>query len=523
MITHEYKYTGLDGIDEFLVSRYSDQYTSLVHLCFNHLDKYEDPDFRKLVYEKYNWLNAKMYDYAYDEALQMHNAWVAQQKKLKSDIKDIEKTIKSKKKKTNRTVSKLKRKLDIKKRTVGKAPCFGSRKLRQEYDRLLNKNDPKAQDVLKEYRKHRNLGFRSKGDASYKGSRHYDFSEVKNDILIFTPANGANIKFHLIVSDERKQSKDYKQLIKAVEFALDKKIPVSIRIKEDSVFITYDNNIVEHLIFQEKCKAQYDKEHQVIEALPNRIMAIDLNPERIGYCILDLDLETGKITPVTSGCFEYSGLTAKYKNLYKSSDVKKHTRATNERNYWLSVIIARLGRIAKHYRVSQFAVEDLDFKRPVYNKFTKQFNRLTNNMWNRTLIMRGINKFCQNNRIDLILVSPEYSSVIGNFMHRAFDPISASAEIGRRCLSMLWYHHNPHDDIPIILQEYPDVNDLCLRSNLMYGSKIPRDIQELYKYLCTSGSSYRRPLIKNQMCGYVKFNKGRIVHWTSTNTLLCFD
>lgn len=276
---------------------------------------------------------------------------------------------------------------------------------------------------MKEYRKHRNLGFRSKGDAALCGSRHYKFSEVENDILFFTPVNGANIKLHLIVSDERKRSNDYKQLIKAVEYALDKKLPISVRLKEDSVFITYDNNVVEHLNFQEKCKIEYEKGNQVLEALPNRIMAIDLNPERIGYCILDLDLETGKITPVVSGCFDYSGLTSKYKNLYKSSDPKKHTRATNERNYWLSVIIARLGRMTKHYRVSQFAVEDLNFKRKVYNKFTRSFNRLTSNMWNRTLIMRGINKFCQNNRIDLMLISPEYSSVIGNFMHRAFDPL----------------------------------------------------------------------------------------------------
>lgn len=138
MITHEFKYDGLDGVDEFLIRRYCEEYTSLVHLCYNHLDKYKDEDFIKLVKNKYNWLNAKMYDYAYDEALQIHNTWLAQQKKLKSDIKDIEKTIKSKKKKTNKTISKLKRKLAIKKRTVGKPPCFGSRKLRQEYDKLLN-------------------------------------------------------------------------------------------------------------------------------------------------------------------------------------------------------------------------------------------------------------------------------------------------------------------------------------------------------------------------------------------------
>ena len=144
-------------------------------------------------------------------------------------------------------------------------------------------------------------------------------------------------------------------------------------------------------------------------------------------------------------------------------------------------------------------------------------------MWNRILINKGITKFCDNNRINLVKINPEYSSMIGNLMHHAFDPISASAEIARRTLNWIWNKNYSSLPLPKSLQWYPDINGLCARNNMLYDPKYTKGVGTLYKYLCTSGSSYRRPLIKNQMCGYVKFNKGRIVHWTSTNTLLCFD
>lgn len=247
-------------------------------------------------------------------------------------------------------------------------------------------------------------------------------------------------------------------------------------------------------------------------------MSIDINPERIGYCILDIDTKIG-LKSVMSGCFEYSGLTKKYKRLYKSSDSKNHIKATHERNYWLSVIMAKIGRLAKHHKVESFAIEDLDIEREVYNLHTHRFNRLTNNMWNRTLITKSINKFCSNYGFNLMKIPPEYTSVVGNLNHNAYDPISASAEIGRRAMNWIWIKKFGKDTLPQSLQWNLPIERLCRLGDLKYVPTGTRNIGQLFRFLCTSGSSYRRPFISSDMKGYVKFNKNKIINWMTPNSL----
>ena len=411
----------------------------------------------------------------------------------------------------------------------------------KKYNRQLNKTDILAEETLIEYKTKRNLGFHSIGEASRDGNRHFDFSGFSNGIIRFNPCKGTNIPLELKITSHRKRSKEYKQFIKAIAMTEDKKLSISVIMKQDSIFFTYDNQAVEGNAFdvrafnekKKKCidvqdykdllkESHKEKESRMAkDKVAGRLMSIDINPERIGYTILDLDEKLG-LNPVTSGCFEYSGLSKKYKKQYKSSDPKDHTKATNIRNYWLTVIMAKLGRLAKHHKVESFAIEDLDLEREVYNRRTHRFNRLTNNMWNRTLITRSINKFCSNYGFNLMKIPPEYSSVVGNLNHRAFDPISASAEIGRRAMNWIWIRKFGKETLPQSLQWNLPIERLCRLGDLKYVPYGTRSIGQLFRFLCTSGSSYRRPFNPKGMKGYVKFNENKITHWVSTNILLNF-
>jgi len=65
----------------------------------------------------------------------------------------------------------------------------------------------------------------------------------------------------------------------------------------------------------------------------------------------------------------------------------------------------------------------------------KKFNKLVNNLWNRSKFVNNLTKRCNIFNIKLLKVKPEYSSFIGNFLYRSLnlpDMILASIELGRR-------------------------------------------------------------------------------------------
>ena len=56
----------------------------------------------------------------------------------------------------------------------------------------------------------------------------------------------------------------------------EKKIPVTIRLKNDKVYLTYDEKVVE-------------KEKQFKGLFANRVLGIDLNPNYFGISILEFN------------------------------------------------------------------------------------------------------------------------------------------------------------------------------------------------------------------------------------------
>ena len=56
----------------------------------------------------------------------------------------------------------------------------------------------------------------------------------------------------------------------------DKKIPVTIRLKKDKIYLTYDETVVE-------------KEKQFKRLFQNRVLGIDLNPNYFGISIIEFN------------------------------------------------------------------------------------------------------------------------------------------------------------------------------------------------------------------------------------------
>ena len=208
-----------------------------------------------------------------------------------------------------------------------------------------------------------------------------------------------------------------------------------------------------------------------------------MNPEYIGISIQDKD----KI--IEKRCFDISKLAAKSN---QSSSNKETKYLNNKRKHEISMIYKNIFILCKHFKVSSFSIEDLNFKRKVLEDNNKEFNRKVRNIWNLTFQKQLILKYCNQLGIKLIEVNSWYSSFIGNINHRYFDPINASIEIGRRGL----YKYEQNKLFPSITETNVDTMSRLLQQD----AAILRDVQRLknwkdwFNIFKKTGNRYRYSL-----------------------------
>ena len=344
-------------------------------------------------------------------------------------------------------------------------PVFGGRKNLQKVSYLNNtlhhtqfeKEEDKLkveQDLLKFKSEFDDLRLRSvflMGEANQKGNRFFDFSRIDEGIIIYKPSFGVKIEIQFKIY--RNQLQLFKKL---KELSDNKLIAITVTFDKDYIRLSYDELILNGYQFDKVSKNKevkriqglgldkddetvlikqyYSLEHQkvrdkkLVGKLPQRCLAIDMNPEYIGFAVVD-SLGNGDIKVVDSGCYDLSKLT---KKLPKTATPEERTYQNNKRKYEIVLIIKELFLKAEHHKCSTFVMEDLDFKQKSLG--SKEANRKTKNIWNRTLIEQQILKHCNLKGIELRKVEPRYSSFIGNIMYTHFDPINAAIELARRGL-----------------------------------------------------------------------------------------
>lgn len=364
---------------------------------------------------------------------------------------EISKTTSKVKKKKLKLISfKIKNKIDYKERFLCSDICFGSKSLLGKLGYLNNDKVKNETEILKrksEYKSKRLGSIYLMGEANQKGNRFFDFTILNEFKLIYKPKQGVKIEFNLC----RRKDKDIEKLI---ELTNQKQISITVSISENKIYLCYDEEKLnsfgidtvsrakeikektefisskeeKDLIIKEIYKKYYylQEELKSKDKVKPRYLGIDLNPDHIGYTVMD-KLGDGKYKLIKQGNFNSNSLNSTSK---ENSDSEKSIYLNNKRKHERKEVICELFKIMKHYHVYNFVMEDLDFKSS--DSTNKEFNRKTKNVWDRDLICKLISKKCAEGGYNLIKVNPVYTSFIGNFNNKVFDPVAASTEITRR-------------------------------------------------------------------------------------------
>ena len=244
-------------------------------------------------------------------------------------------------------------------------------------------------------------GLFSEGQSTNTGNRLFKF-DIEHNTIIYK----RNRKEHISLSLPNLKQKVKEELLKIQYLMEEKKLPVTIKLKNGFIFITFDESIVHESL-------------KLKDLRINRVMGIDLNPNYIGFSVLEFK-EDDSFKIIKKGVFNVSPLNKDFKK-----DKKRHE--LRELNH-------KLIRICKHYKVSKICIEDLTIKSSDKGQ-GKTFNRLCNNQWNRGVTVSNLKVLASTYGIELIGVNPIYSSFVGNIEYgdgKTPDMVASSIEIARR-------------------------------------------------------------------------------------------
>lgn len=255
-----------------------------------------------------------------------------------------------------------------------------------------------TKDELKDSK---NTGIISEGETNQKGNRLFKI-DIENSKFIYKRA----CKEHYDLKIVEKLNDKRRNILQKLEVLMsEKKIPVTIRLKKDHIYLSYDEKVVE-------------KEKQFKGLFKNRILGIDLNPNYFGISIIEFNHQD------------------KYRVIHKEViDLNKlQEKSKNKIHHELYEINHHILKLCKQWHVSKLAIEDLKFKKS--NKFwSKDLNRLCRNKFRYSFVKQHLQTICNVYGVELIEVNAAYSSIIGNFKHGSEscpDMVAASIEIARR-------------------------------------------------------------------------------------------
>ena len=252
-----------------------------------------------------------------------------------------------------------------------------------------------------EYKDSKNLGLLSEGENNQHGNRLFKV-DVKNIKIVYKRA--CKEHYDLII-DEQLSPKRKALLCKIQSLMEEKKTPITVRLKNDKIYLTYDEKIVE-------------KEKQFKDLKSNRVLGIDLNPNYFGVSIIEFDDKN------------------EFKVLYKEViDLEElQLKSKNKIHFELYEINHHILNLCNRFHVSKLSVEDLKFNKN--NKFwNKNLNRLCKNQFRYSMVKSHLSTLCSTYGVESIEVNAAYSSIIGNFVHGSDncpDMVAASIEIARR-------------------------------------------------------------------------------------------
>ena len=314
-------------------------------------------------------------------------------------------------------------------------------------------------------------------NKSVKGNRKFHIEQDLENI-IFKPNKLTKINLQLIGLNKRKQI-----LSKLYQKQERKEIKIAYKLDLEYIYVIFEETDI------------YNYETKFIK---NRVLSLDLNPNYIGWSIVDWKSEN-EFNVVKSGIYSIKKLNDKdfnLKNKGYSSESKQRKYISDKRNFESLQIVKNIVNKAIYYKCQLISIEDLSIKSSD-KELGKKFNKLVNNLWCRNAFVNNLTKRCNIHNIKLLKVKPEYSSFIGNFLYRSLnlpDMVLSSIEIGRRGYEF----YNQY------ISKTKDIKKNIVRPNLSMFQKLYfksleefklqptyKDLIELYYFFKKSKLKYR--------------------------------
>src|SRR5574343_1637635 len=266
---------------------------------------------------------------------------------------------------------------------------FGKNAFKQYKENKITKEE------LKEAR---TFGISSIGEAPQKGNRKFSFPSLQQ--VVFKPQKGT--KFLLRINTSKNQ-KQYIQAIMAL--SKNKTAPISVRLTKTHLHLSFDVSLMRDTKYLAKA---------------NRIMGVDMNPNRFAFCIKDQN----KVHKAES--FDLMPLRIYTKKGFASSSNEKKY-LTNKKKHEVLELAHYFIKQAKAMHCEAIAIENLSGMRAASG--SKHFNRSVNNDFRRKLFRDAIEKLCAINNIKFIEILPQYTSFMGCVLYSQVlpDPLSAAA------------------------------------------------------------------------------------------------
>ncbi|MEN9610461.1 MAG: hypothetical protein RLZZ628_1275 [Bacteroidota bacterium] len=490
------------------VSDYCKNYSFLYRKLYANFELSKDENFKKDLQTKYN-LDSWFYESCCTEVKTKLAQEETHQKKQAAQIQSLEKELKETKaegRKGKRKTFRLHRKLAYLQSRQGKSITFGGLTTLRRISFLSNapaKNQSEITELQKKYQAQRVLPIYSIGEAPQRSNRKFGF-DLENQKIIFKPDKETkyNLSFYA--------SKQQQKVLNLLQSRLGE-LPISVRLSEQFVWITYDEEKLagyEFKIHEFKKEArnlekndkegrkalfqQYKNEQKgrkLANKKENRYLAVDLNPEHVGFSIVEKQSHES-LRVLHKGVLDCSNLNTR---MGLSSTDPIQVGQNHKRRFEFCELWKYLFGLAQHYKVAYFVGEDLEFKTENDPSKSAKANRKTRNLWHRELTQKLIQKYCNTLGIENVSVIAAYSSFVGNIQHEDFDPISASLEIARRGI----VKYTKGSSI------FPPLHSQDVDTMYRLGLDVPRDSvgswKKAFGHFAASGLRYRRAFDKTKV------------------------
>lgn len=344
---------------------------------------------------------------------------------------------------------------------------FGGSALSKLYKGLITKE---------EFKKARNLGLFSEGEINqYKGNRYFKI-DLQNKLIIYKRSR----KEHIPLVINQYISPKRRKILESIFICMENKItPITFKLKEDCIFISYDETIVE-------------KYKQFKGLKENRILGIDLNPNYFGISIIEFNKD--------------DSFKVIHKEVIDISELNE--QSTNKVKFELQQINNKIIHLCNYYKCSTLSVEDLKFKKS--NKFwSKNLNRLCKNKFRYSTIKTHLQTLCITYGVKFVEINAAYSSVVGNLNYgnnSTPDMVAASIEIARRAYKKFlkgWFYppmqiervkevlmNQWKKDLELAFNSWPELSNQIKESKIMYRFQLDLNKAVFRKF-------YKKTFIKN--------------------------